>query len=93
MASRYKSIPLMKFVATGVGSALCEVEVLLNAEHIAHVEGWASSMVAAVVVASIGAAAALPLATRMRLLSASPWRTSYGRERIHWARCMEISGL
>jgi hypothetical protein len=64
MASRYKTIPLMKFVATGVGSALCGVEVWLNAEHIARAEGWASSLVAAVVVATIGAAAALPLAER-----------------------------
>jgi hypothetical protein len=64
MASRSNNIPLMKFVATGVGLALCGVEVWLNAEHIAQVEGWASSLVAAVVVASIGAAAALPLAER-----------------------------
>jgi hypothetical protein len=59
MASRSNTIPLMKFVATGVGSALCGVEVWLNAEHIARAEGWASSLVAAVVVATIGAAAAL----------------------------------
>jgi hypothetical protein len=64
MASRTKTIPLMKFVATGVGLALCGVDTWLNAEHIAHVEGWASSLVAAVVVASIGASAALPLAER-----------------------------
>ena len=64
MARRSNNIPLMKFVATGVGIALCGVEFWLNAEHVAHVEGWASSLVAAVVVASIGAAAALPLAER-----------------------------
>jgi hypothetical protein len=64
MASHNDRIPLMKFVATGVGLALCGVDTWLNAEHIAHVEGWASSLVAAVVVASIGASAALPLAER-----------------------------
>jgi hypothetical protein len=64
MARRYNRIPLTKFVATGTGLALCAVDTALNAEHIAHVEGWASSLVAAVVVASIGAAAALPLAER-----------------------------
>jgi hypothetical protein len=45
MARPNKSIPLMKFVATGVGLALCGVDTWLNAEHIAHVEGWASSLV------------------------------------------------
>jgi hypothetical protein len=64
MASHTNNIPLMKFVATGTGLALCGVEVWLNAEHIAQTEGWASSLVAAVTVASIGAAAALPLAER-----------------------------
>jgi hypothetical protein len=64
MASSPNTTPVMKIVATGVGVALCGVEVWLNAEHIAHVEGWASSLVAAVIVASIGAAAALPLAER-----------------------------
>ncbi len=64
MARRYNRIPLMKFVATGVGLALCCVDTWLNADHIAHIEGRASSLVAAVVVASIGAAAALPLAER-----------------------------
>ncbi len=64
MATASHNTPAMKIVATGVGAALCGVEVWLNAEHIAHLEGWASSLVAAVVVASIGAAAALPLAER-----------------------------
>lgn len=65
MASRSKhNTPIMKYVATGVGITLCGVETWLNAEHIAKTEGLVSSLVAAVVVASIGAAAALPLAER-----------------------------
>lgn len=63
-AIKPEPIPLTKIVATGIGLALCGVEVWLNAEHIAHTEGWASSLVAAVIAASIGAAAALPLAER-----------------------------
>jgi hypothetical protein len=53
-----------KIVATGTGVALCAVEVWLNAEHIAHIEGWGSSLVAATIAASISAAASLPLAER-----------------------------
>jgi hypothetical protein len=64
MASRYKTIPLMKFVATGVGIALCGGDTWLNAEHIAHSEGWASSLVVVVILATIGAALALPIAER-----------------------------
>ena len=57
-AQKYHT-PLMKPVATFVGVALCSVEVWLNAEAIAKVEGWESSMVPAVVVSSIAAACAL----------------------------------
>ncbi len=58
------SIPLSKLTATGLGVALAGVETWLNSEHIARVEGWASSLVVAVVVASVSAAASLPLAER-----------------------------
>ncbi len=58
------SIPLAKIAATSLGLALCGVESWLNAGYIAKSEGLASPMVAAVIVASIGAAAALPFAER-----------------------------
>lgn len=53
-----------KIVATGLGIALCSVEAWLNAEHVASLEGWGSSLVAATIVASVGAAASLPFVER-----------------------------
>jgi hypothetical protein len=58
------SIPAFKIVATSVGVALCIAETWLNAEHVAKTEGWISSLVLVVIVASFGAASALPLAER-----------------------------
>jgi hypothetical protein len=57
-----ENIPVAKVVATFLGAAMCGVETWLNAEHIAHAEGWLSSLVAVAITASIGAASALPLA-------------------------------
>lgn len=57
-------IPIAKIVATCLGVALCGVETWLNAEHTANAEGWGSSLVTATVIASVSAAAALPLAER-----------------------------
>lgn len=53
-----------KIVATVLGVALCATEGWLNAEHVASLEGWGSSLVAATIVASIGAAASLPFVER-----------------------------
>ncbi|MGA7329686.1 MAG: hypothetical protein WBX25_35700 [Rhodomicrobium sp.] len=64
MASRSNPTPFMKFAATGVGIALCGGDTWLNAEHIARSEGWASSLVVVVILATIGAAIALPIAER-----------------------------
>jgi hypothetical protein len=64
MARRSNNIPYSKLTATCVGAALCCTETWLNVEFIAQTEGWASSLVAAVAVASLGAATALPLAER-----------------------------
>jgi hypothetical protein len=57
-------IPITKIVATCLGVALCGVETWLNAEHTASSEGWGSSLVTATIIASISAAAALPIAER-----------------------------
>ena len=54
--------PIVKLVATALGIAICGVETWLNAEYIAQAEGWGSSLVAVVITASVGAAAALPIA-------------------------------
>lgn len=64
MAKRKDSIPTYKKVATTIGVLFCGVEGWLNAEHVAASEGWFSSLVVAVVIASAGAAAAIPLAER-----------------------------
>jgi hypothetical protein len=57
-------IPATKATATALGLALCASETWLNVEAVAHVEGWMSSLVAATAIASIAAAAALPMAER-----------------------------
>jgi hypothetical protein len=66
---------IAKVVATGLGVALCGVETWLNAEHIAHAEGWGSSLVTAAIVASIGAAASLPFVERC-------WKTGQSAKAI-----------
>lgn len=53
-----------KMVAIGLGALACGAEGWMNAEHIAHAEGWASSLVATTLIASASAAASLPLAER-----------------------------
>jgi transposase-like protein len=53
-----------KAIATFFGFAIVGVETWLNAGHVAAIEGWMSSLVAVVIVASLSAGAALPLAER-----------------------------
>ena len=57
-------IPYFKIVATGLGIGAAGVEIWLNVEFVAKSEGLASSVTAAVVTASILAAASIPLAER-----------------------------
>jgi hypothetical protein len=58
------SIPLWKVAATAGGAALTGAAVWLNAEHIAHAEGWRSPLVLAGVLTTICAALTRPAAER-----------------------------
>jgi hypothetical protein len=64
MARRQYYTPFAKVIATLLGAALCGLEAYLNSEYFARLEGWASPMVFIVAMATIGGAAALPLAER-----------------------------
>lgn len=65
MARYNKTISRAKIVATTIGVALCATDCWLSAEMVSRSEGtWLSSLVASVIVAAIGAAAALPFAER-----------------------------
>ncbi len=66
MASRSQTtpIPYSKLTAVSLGAGLIGVEIWTNVEFVARSEGWASSPVAMVVAASVGAATALPFAER-----------------------------
>lgn len=59
-----RSYPIDKILATLFGGAFCGVEIWLNAEHTAASSGWGSSLVAATILATAGAAAALPFMER-----------------------------
>jgi hypothetical protein len=65
MAKRSKQYPLFKITATLFGAVLCGLETSLNAQFFAQLDGWVSPMVAIVAVASLGAAAALPIRARL----------------------------
>ena len=56
--------PLWKIAATIGGAGLTASAVWLNAEHIAHAEGWGSSLVVAGVIVTLCAAGAPPAAER-----------------------------
>jgi uncharacterized membrane protein YeaQ/YmgE (transglycosylase-associated protein family) len=56
--------PLDKLVAVFAAIPLIAAETGLNAEHIAHSEGWASTLVIGIVGATLAAAVALPIAER-----------------------------
>jgi hypothetical protein len=64
MARRTNHIPTTKIAAICLGVGFTAVEVWTNTEFVAQTEGWASSPVATVVAASVGAAVALPFAER-----------------------------
>jgi hypothetical protein len=59
-----RRIPLDKVAATFAAVPLMAAETGLNAEHLAHVEGWMSTLVAGAIGATLAAAAALPIAER-----------------------------
>ncbi len=61
---RTYSYPVFKIVATTLACSFFAVETWLNADTVAHVDGWLSPAVALVTMASLGAFAALPLAER-----------------------------
>src|SRR5271157_4017098 len=75
-ATKQANVLATKIVATSIGIALCSVEVWLNAESVAKVEGWQSSLIPAVIIASISAAAAIPLSERAIL--SGQWLKSLG---------------
>lgn len=58
------AVPLDKIAAVFAAIPLIAAETGLNAEHIAHTEGWASTLVAGAIGATLAAAAALPIAER-----------------------------
>ncbi len=62
MADDAYHTPILKVVATGIGTLLCATETWLITDHIASAEGWTSPLVAVIIIAVIGAAAALPFA-------------------------------
>lgn len=66
MAKTRQRYPLFKLFASLFGIALCGLETSLNAQFFAQLDGWVSPMVAIVAVASIGAAAALPIRARLQ---------------------------
>jgi hypothetical protein len=57
-------MPLDKVAATLAAIPLIAAETGLNAEHLADVEGWMSTLVAGAIGATLAAAAALPIAER-----------------------------
>lgn len=59
-----RSTPTDKVAATIAAIPLIAAETLLNAEHLAHSEGWMSTLVAGAIGATIAAATALPIAER-----------------------------
>jgi hypothetical protein len=72
MASRTHFITPYKVVAIGVGAGLVGLDAWLNAEFIAHTEGWASSLVWIVIATTSGAAFALPMAEQAAKTQGSP---------------------
>jgi hypothetical protein len=65
MANRKRNTtPWDKVAATIAAVPLITVETALNAEHLAHGEGWISTLVAGAIAATLAAAAALPIAER-----------------------------
>ncbi len=61
---RQSPTPLDKIVAVIAAIPLVAAETGLNAEHLAHSEGWASTLVLGAVGATLAAAIALPIAER-----------------------------
>lgn len=59
-----RHLPLDKISASLAAIPLIAAETGLNAEHLAHSEGWMSTLVAGAIGATLAAAAALPIAER-----------------------------